>query len=168
MCTPITTCSFILIINLLQRTSDIHHFYSKEAKILDTCKCFCTKKTSTVKGNVLKRGVVTKCSVAEATAQPSTGGLKIDLERLCFLLNSCVCRGVEYGVITHATNAHLQFCYSVTVLQFSKCYFITILFPLSIYRYRFGLRATLLATVTLQRRAGYTAAVDLKNCFRQA
>ena len=58
---------FVVKINLLQKTIDVHNFYAKYAKILDICKRFSNNLVNEL-GNVPRRGVVPKFSDLEVIA----------------------------------------------------------------------------------------------------
>ena len=76
---------FVVKINLLQKTIDMHNFYAKYAKILDICKRF-SKNLVNELGNVPRRGVVPKFSGLEVIALSLTAeSLSIDSENCLFV-----------------------------------------------------------------------------------
>ena len=69
---------FVVKINLLQKTIDMHNFYAKYARIFDICKRFSNNLVNEL-GNVPRRGVVPKFSDLEVIAlSPTAESLSID------------------------------------------------------------------------------------------
>src|SRR5574344_1851169 len=76
---------FVVKINLLQKTINMHNFYSKYVKILDICKHF-SKNLVNELGNVHRRGVVPKFSDLEVIALSLPAeSLSIDSENCLFV-----------------------------------------------------------------------------------
>lgn len=75
---------FVVKINLLQKTINMHNFYAKYAKILGICKRFSRNLVNEL-GNVPRRGVVPKFSDLEVIAlSPTAESLSIDSENFLF------------------------------------------------------------------------------------